>query len=92
MHFLNFLTDYLRVNNKAFRTFKWTANSFVFVGAAVISLSPIHAQQPWPFLLADIGSVLWLWSAIIMKDRALMVFNIFFVCIQTGAIIMRLHN
>ncbi len=86
------LNDYLSTNDKAFQRFKWVANSFVFVGAAVISLSPTFSQQYWPFLLADIGSVLWLWAATIMKERALVAFNIFFVLIQTGAILMRLNN
>ena len=86
------LNNYLVKDERAFRRFKWIANSFVFVGAAVISLSPTLSQQYWPFLLADIGSVMWLWAASIMKDRALIAFNIFFVLIQTGAIIMRLNN
>jgi len=92
MHFLSSLNDNLRNNKKAFRTFKWVANSFVFVGAAVISLSPAMSQLPWPFVLADIGSIMWLWAATIMKDRALVAFNIFFVFIQTSAILMRLYN
>lgn len=92
MHFLNFLNDYLRTNKKAFQIFKWTANLFVFVGAASIALLPTFSQQPWPFLLCAIGSTIWTWAAIIMKDRTLVAFNLFFVFIQTGAIFLRLNN
>ena len=91
LHAFDYFNHYLRVNNKKFQWFKWFANAFVFTGATCIALSPVYSQQPWPFFLATIGSVLWLWAAHIMRDRALFVFNLFFIVIQTWATLVRLH-
>lgn len=90
LHAIDYFNHYFRVKNTAFQWFKWIANSFVFVGASCIAVSPVFSQQPWPFFLATIGSILWFWAAIVMRDRALMVFNLFFIVIQTWATLVRL--
>ena len=91
LYAIDYFNHYFRVNDAAFQRFKWIANVFVFTGATCISTSPVFSQQPWPFFLATIGSVLWLWAAIIMRDRALTMFNMFFIFIQTWATLVRLQ-
>lgn len=92
LHALDYFNHYLRVNNKSFQYLKWLANIFVFTGATAISLSPVFSQEMWPFILSTIGSILWFWAAFIMKDRALLVFNLYFIAIQTSATLLRLYN
>jgi hypothetical protein len=91
LHALKYLNLYLQTNNKIFQWFKWVANILIFAGAISVAISPVYSQQPWPFILATIGSCLWLWAASIMRDRAFIAFNLFFVVIQSTAIFMRLH-
>ena len=69
---------------------KWIANALIFIGATSIAVSTTFAQQAWPFALCDIGSLMWLGVAIKLSDRAFMTFNLFFVVIQTCAILMRI--
>ena len=91
LYAIDYFNHCFRVNETLFQWFKWIANIFVFTGATCISVSPLFSQQPWPFFLATIGSVLWFWAAIIMRDRALMMFNLFFIFIQTWATLVRLQ-
>lgn len=65
---------------------KWSATVVLIVGSFVNSMQ-VYPQGPWLLVL---GGVLWLVSALRMRDRALIVTNAVMVCAGAGPLIYKM--
>ena len=69
---------------------KWAANIFIFISAIMISVSLEIAAQPYAFIGFFIAHILWVWAAIVIKDKPLIALNVFFLPMDLWAMWIRL--
>ena len=87
IHYLGLL---IIANEQLFQRFKWVGNGLLMTAAMSVAVSAEWAQHAWPFVLYTIGAGMWMYAGMIMKDKALVGLNLFFVVIDVYAIIIRL--
>lgn len=72
--------------------FKWTATSLICTAAIIITIWPQGALLPHPFIIFLIGHTIWTIFAFLMKDWALTALNLFFICLDTVGVIIRMST
>ena len=87
---LQYLGWILMANQDVFQKFKWTGTILTMCAAIFIAVSLEIAQEPWPFMIYLVGAFIWSYSAILMRDWALLGMNLLFIGTDTYAIIIRL--
>ena len=86
---VEYLQHLFLTETKLFQTTKWLGNVCIFIGASAIALSIPFSHQIWPFLLSVVGSLIWLFVALVTRERALACYQVFFVIINSYAIYLR---
>lgn len=80
----------LLTNDKWFQAFKWLGNFWLITAATAVAVSAEWAQNPWPFVAYTSGAAMWVYAGVLMKDRALIGLNAYFVAFDAYAIWIRL--
>ena len=89
-HITNYLSCLLYTNQKLFDLFKWIGNFWLVMAASVVAVSAQWAQEAWPFVMYTIGAAMWVYAGMIMKDKALIGLNAYFVAFDAYAVWIRL--
>lgn len=63
---------------------KWFATIINIIGVILIDLKLPHLE--WSFVLCSIGSGIWVWAALKMKERSLMWQNVVFGLLNVAGI------
>lgn len=80
----------LETNNAWREVTKWLGNAFIIISALVVSFSVEMAMEPIAFLGFLLGHITWFTAATIMRDKALIALNGFFLFVDSYAIFIRL--
>lgn len=85
-----YLSFLLLSNNTLFQWFKWIGNVWLIFAATAVAVSADWSQEVWPFIMYTLGAGMWVCAGILMRDKALVGLNAYFVLFDGYAIIIRL--
>jgi hypothetical protein len=69
---------------------KGSANVMVYIAGTSVALFPHTAELAFPFVLYGLGALFWAFASHIMRERHMMQLNMFFIVINSYAILIRL--
>lgn len=69
---------------------KWLASLHISIAAIVVTAWPDQALQPLPFAIFLAGHMIWSVFTSMMREWALFSLNMFFVCLDTYGVLIRL--
>lgn len=75
------------MNNMGLAVLKWLGTSFTILGALLTSLTGYDPYNVWAF---NLGSMFWLWAAVLMKESALIAVNAVLISIYVVGIVIRM--